>query len=106
MQYCEESDWQDFGGLAFRDAQRLSKLMAAAADSLMPEPTLSTNLKKDVFDVLLQNVRHVTVAHHCIPVQAACLLRRGRPVQSSPCSRQLRAHACVHAIMRRLCSCW
>ena len=57
VQYCEENDWQDFGGLAFRDAQRLAKLMAAAADSLMPEPTLSTNLKKDVFDVLLQNVR-------------------------------------------------
>jgi hypothetical protein len=31
--------------------------MAAAADDLMPEPALTADLKKDVFDVLLQNVR-------------------------------------------------
>lgn len=31
--------------------------MSEAADGLMPEASLTANLNKDVFDVLLQNVR-------------------------------------------------
>jgi hypothetical protein len=57
VQYAEQQDWHDFADLCFTDAPRLAKLMAEAADGLMPGPTLSTSIKKDVFDVLLTNVR-------------------------------------------------
>ena len=57
MQYCEENDWQDFFHECCTNAQRMSKLIAEAADDLMPEPALTANLKKDVFDVMLHNVR-------------------------------------------------
>jgi hypothetical protein len=56
VQYCEENDWHDFFNMCRSNAQRISKLMAEAADDLMPEPAMTANLKKDVFDVLLHNV--------------------------------------------------
>lgn len=43
--------------------------MSEAADGLMPEASLNANLNKDVFDVLLQNVRStasVSNASHCV----------------------------------------
>jgi hypothetical protein len=35
--------------------------MAEAADGLMPEPNVNTQVNKDVFDVLLHNVRPLEV---------------------------------------------
>lgn len=57
MQYCTENEWEDFYRSARANAQRLSKLISEAADEVMPEPSLTANLNRDVFDVLLHNVR-------------------------------------------------
>ena len=70
MQYCEENDWHEFRDLCFTDAPRLSKLMAEAADGIMPEPLLQLQIKKDVFDVLLQNVRPLLTSHNTMTLTA------------------------------------
>lgn len=57
LQYCSENEWEDFYVAARANAQRLSKLLAEAADEVMPDPSLTANLNRDVFDVLLHNVR-------------------------------------------------
>lgn len=57
MQYCDENDWQDFFKMCCCNAQRASKLLSDAADDLLPEAALTATLQKDVFDVLLHNVR-------------------------------------------------
>lgn len=57
LQYCSENEWEDFYVVARANAQRLSKLLAEAADEVMPDPSLTANLNRDVFDVLLHNVR-------------------------------------------------
>jgi hypothetical protein len=57
VQYCEENEWEKFYSQSFKNAQRLAKVMCEAADGLLPEASLNANLNKDVFDVLLQNVR-------------------------------------------------
>jgi hypothetical protein len=68
MQYCEENGWIEFYKSARSNAQRLSKLMAEAADEILPEPALTANLNKDVFDVLLHNVRDTATPHtECEP---------------------------------------
>lgn len=36
----------------------MAKLMAEAADNLLPDPDIDASLNKDVFDVMLHNVRH------------------------------------------------
>lgn len=69
LQYCTENDWETFYAMARANAQRLSKLIAEAADEVMPEPSLTANLNRDVFDVLLHNVRF----HSCLDVSlSAC----------------------------------
>lgn len=57
LQYCSENEWEDFYTAARSNAQRLSKLLAEAADEVMPDPSLTAKLNRDVFDVLLHNVR-------------------------------------------------
>lgn len=42
--------------------------MSEAADGLMPEASLTANLNKDVFDVLLQNVRSTARKLSSVPM--------------------------------------
>ena len=73
LQYCEENDWLDFYQRTVTNVQRMTKLMAEAADDLMPEPAHTANLKKDVFDVMLHNVRPLCRTRLPIACSAACI---------------------------------
>lgn len=64
QQYCKENDWSDFYSRCRANATRASKLLSQAADDLMPEPGLSANVNRDVFDVLLHNHMEMEKLHH------------------------------------------
>lgn len=58
MQYCAENGWDDFAVQCRKNVSRMSKMMSDSADELMPQADVGSAINKDVFDVLLHNVRN------------------------------------------------